>query len=279
MLRPYILMLFLLNSSAFANCPSRPFNYPSTLRIEEPAVLIVTHAASGFDARIASKRGVDEAVAFARRSNIPVVYLEDDDQPETYFARECEPDYRILSEGGELPLDIHAGEVYVVGGHLEMCLSQTLHDVLLSWSHHAQPRQRMTFFMDGIYSNGKSIQAEDPYYESFSRFMNIVTYGRPGGETWPKLTLLETLGVIAVPDQIYDYLQRVLPHYARTLPPSYRVELVLNDEAPRVLQKGSGRKAPLFQFHFVDSALTLDDEPGKPAPSKAQPRVGATADK
>lgn len=261
MLRPFILMLFLFSSAAFANCPTRPFNYPTTLRIDDPAVLIVTHASAGFDARMSSKRGIDEAVAYARRSKMPVVYLENDELPELYFADDCNPDYRVYSEGGELPLAINATEIYAVGGHLEMCFSLTLHDALLSWSHHPQPRQRMTFFMDAIYSNGKNIQDSDPYHDAYDTFMGVITYGRPGGELWPKLTLLETLGVIAVPDRQYEYLERVLPHYERTLPASYRVELQLNDDPPRVLQKGTGRKPPLFQFRFVDSALGLEDKP------------------
>ena len=259
--RPIILMLFMLaGSSASAKCPAQNFNYPTPLQIDTTSVLLVTHASYDFDPRLSSKRGIDEAVRFARRSGMPVIYLEDDNMPEQYFVDDCEPDYRIFSEGGELPLEIHASEVYAVGGHLEMCLSQTLHDVLQSWARNPMPRQRLTFFMDGIYSNGKSIYAEDPYHATFMRFMDIVTYGRPGGEAWPKLNLLETLGIIAVPAQQSAYLERVLPHYGRTLPASYRVELQINDETPRVLQKGSGRKPPLFQFRFLDSALGLEEK-------------------
>lgn len=260
--RPLILMLFLFGSSAAgANCQPHEFNYPTTLRIDDPAVLVITHASSGFDARLASKRGVDEAVAYARSKRMPVVYLEDDEHPERYFADDCKPDYRVYSEGGELPLDIHSADVYVAGGHLELCLSQTLHDILLAWARHPLPRQRMTFLMDGIYSNGKLIQDSDPYHDAFWRFINVATYGRPGGETWPKLTLLETLGVIIKPDLQHDYLQRALPHYERTLPAAYRVELQVNDEPPQILRRGEGRNPPVFQFRFVDSALELEDGP------------------
>lgn len=260
MYRLSILMLFLLCSSAArANCQPQEFNYPTTLRVDDPAVLVVTHAAYGFDPRLASKRGLDEGVAYARRNGIRVIYLEDDDHPESYFAADCAPDYRVYSAGGELALDIRSGEVYVAGGHLELCLSQTVNDILLAWSHHPLPRQRMTFLMDGIYSNGKYVQDSDPYSEAFWSFINVVAYGRPGGEIWPKLTLLETLGVIIKPGPQYEYLKRVLPHYERTLPASYRIELQLNDELPQILRKGEGRNPPVFQFRFVNSAMDLED--------------------
>jgi hypothetical protein len=35
----------------------------------------------------------------------------------------------------------------------------------------------VTYFMDAIYSNGKSIEPSDPFYSDFARFLNIVTYG------------------------------------------------------------------------------------------------------
>jgi hypothetical protein len=258
----FILILFMLaGSSSHAKCPEQSFNYPTPLQIDSPAVLIVTHASYGFDARLSSKRGIDEAVRYARRNDMPVIYLEGDEQPEQYFVDDCEPDYRTFSEGGELPLEIHSREVYAVGGHIEICMSQTLHDVLQSWARNPVPRQRMTLFMDGVYSNGKSIQPDDPYYEAFTTFIGIVTYGRPGGESWPKLNLLETLGIIVAPLQQYAYLERILPHYERTFPSNYRVELQLNDAPPRVLQKGSSRNPPIFQFRFVDSALGLEEKP------------------
>ena len=119
----------------------------------------------------------------------------------------------------------------------------------------------MTFFMDGIYSNGKNIQADAPYYDAFMNFMSIVTYGRAGGEAWPKLSLLETLGIIAAEPEQYAYLERILPHYERTLSSAYRVELQLNEAAPHVLQKGRGRNPPVFQFRFIDSALGLEEGP------------------
>lgn len=254
MLRPFILMLFAFGSAAAAaNCPPRTFNYPSDLELEDEAALVVTHASAGFDARYATKYGIDNAVAFARNRHMPVLYLEDDDAPSLYFAEECTPDYRVFSEDGELPIEIRSSEVYVVGGHLELCLARTLQDILASWARRPPRHLRLTFFMDGIYSNGKSVRDSDPYAKAAEGFLKIVGHGRGGRETWSKLTLLETLGLIPDKELRYSYLRRVLPSY-EALPPGYRVELQLNDDPPRQLRQGNQRSDMLLQFRFVDSA-------------------------
>jgi hypothetical protein len=254
MLRSFILMLFAFGSAAAAaNCPPRTFNYPSDLELEEESALVVTHASSNFDARYATKYGVDNAVDFARNRRMPVLYLEDDDAPSSYFAEECAPDYRVFSEDGELPIEIRSREVYVVGGHIELCLGRTLQDIVASWARRPTAHLKLTFFMDGIYSNGKSIRDSDPYAKAVDGFLKIVSHGRGGRETWSKLTLLETLALIPGNEQRYDYLRRVLPNY-ESLPSNYRVELQLNDEPPRLLRQGNQRSNMRLQFRFVDTA-------------------------
>lgn len=254
MLRTFILMLFaLLSSAASAICPARSFNYPSDLLLDADAALIVTHASASFDARYATKPGVDAAVRFARNRNLPVLYLEKDEAPESYFAEDCAPDYRVFSEDGELPIEMGPADLHVVGGHIELCLAHTLQDVLASWSRRPNTRLRLTFYMDGIYSNGKSIRESDPYFKAAANFLGIVSHGRGGVEAWSKLTVLETLALIPAPEQRYAYLQRLLPSY-EVLSPSYRVEMQLNDAAPRVLRTGRPQSGMLLQFRFVDSA-------------------------
>lgn len=257
MLRLFILMLFACASTAAAAiCPPRPFSYPSDLLVDAESVLIVTHASSAYDPRYASKRGVDEAVSLARSRNMPVLYLENEDTSERYFAADCAPDYRIFSEDGELPLDLRSSDVYVVGGHIELCLARTLQDVLASWARHPERRLRITFLMDGIYSNGRSLQEKDPYHAGARRFLDIVSHGRSERETWAKLTLLETMALIDKPERKHEFLQRLLPAYEHILSGSYRVEMQLNEEPSRLLRRGNG-SGMLLQFRFVDSAERL----------------------
>lgn len=257
MLRSFILMLFLCVSTAVsAICPPRPFNYPSELLLDSDAALIVTHASSAYDPRYASKHGVDAAVSFARDRNMPVLYLENEEGSAGYFAEDCRPDYRIFSEDGELPLDVRSTDIYVAGGHVELCLARTLQDIFASWARHPARHLRLTFLMDAIYSNGKSLREQDPYYAAVTRFLGIISHGRAEREAWSKLTLLETLGMIETPERRHEFLQRLLPPYEPLLSRSYRVEMQLNDEPVRLLRRGNG-SGLLLQFRFVDSAENL----------------------
>ncbi len=226
--------------------------------------MIVTHATSTHDARYTAKRGVDEALRYAKEQRIPVIYLQDDTPPQFYYMDDCSPDYWVYSQGGEISFDVPPSQLYIVGGHLEMCLSATLHDVLYQWAKKHPPRNlTVTYFMDAIYSNGKLVEPGAPFYEDFQRFMGIVTYGRPGGEHWPKLNLLETMGVIVREEHELEYLRQALPRWDRTFPANWRVELQLNDSVKKVLRPASGWNPPTLLFRFVDSALSFT-EPRQP---------------
>ena len=252
-------ILVLLSGPVLASCPKPEFTDPARVRVNGSAAMIVTHASSTYDARVSTKRGVDEAVLFAKQKRIPVIYLQDDSPGEFYFMNDCQPDYRVLSRDGEIRFDIQSSHVYIAGGHLELCLSHTLHDLLSTWARQPKRNLTVTYLMDAIYSNGKNFEESDHYYKDYLDFMNVVNYGRPGGEHWPKLTLLETLGIIVKEEPGYEYLKRILPHFGRTLPPDYRVEMQINNSVPKILRPANGRSSPTLRFHFVDSALGLTE--------------------
>jgi len=259
LLAPLAMLLCLLADPSRAACPPHKFTDPAQLRLDGDSVLLVVHPTSAHDARLSSKRGIDEAVAFARKHRIPVVYLQDDSPPASYFPEDCEPNHWVRSEGGELGFDIAAPHLYIVGGHVELCLSVALHEVLYRWSKMPARNRTVTYFMDGIYSNGKMIDPGESFYPDFERFMGIVTYGRPGGEHWPKLTLLEAMGIIIRPEQELQFLKTILPRWDRTFPESYRVELQLNDSVKKVLHAAPGWTPPTVLFQFADSAVTYEE--------------------
>jgi len=252
-----VLLLTLLSNLAAAACPKPELTDPARVRLTGDSVLIVTHATSAHDARLATKRGLDEAIRFAKSRRIPVVYLKDDSGDEYYFMEDCRPDYWVLSAAGEIPFNLLPPHVYVTGGHLEFCLSATLNDVIRIWSRQPKRNLTVTYLMDAIYSNGNSVEESDPYYADFQKFMGVVTYGRPGGAHWPKLTLLETMGVIQKEEHELQYLTKTLPPYARVLPTDYRVELKLNSSVVKVLHSAPGWNPPTLRFNFVDSAINL----------------------
>jgi hypothetical protein len=258
------LALSVWSLASFASCPPHTFTDPAQIKLRGDSVMIVTHASSNDDGRIASKFGVDEAVHFARQHRIPIIYLQDGRPSERYFMDDCNPDYWVYSEGGEISFDVAPAHVYLAGGHLELCLSITVNDILMNWARKPARDLTVTYFMDGIFSNGKGIEESDPYYGEYIRFMQIVGYSRPAGEYFPKLTLLETMGIIINETRQYDYLRRILPHFERTLSAGYRVELSLSEARPKVLQAGNklpGQQGgpPVLRFEFVDSADNLND--------------------
>src|SRR3954471_11051451 len=182
------LLAFGVSLPSLASCPKHGFTDPADVKLSGNSVMIVTHASSNDDGRIATKIGVDQAVRFAKERHIPVVYLQDDRPEEAYFMEDCKPDYWVFSTG-EVRFDVPASRLYLIGGHLEECLSATVHDVLLNWSHKPKRNLTVTYFMDGIFSNGKNIQESDPYNRRYLRFLQIATYNKPGGEHYQKITL------------------------------------------------------------------------------------------
>ncbi|MDP2196612.1 MAG: hypothetical protein Q8J72_11585 [Rhodocyclaceae bacterium] len=262
MLRLLLLLpLLLLANPSLAECAPHKITGPAQVRLQGDAVMIVTHSTSTHDARFSTKRGLDEAVRFAKDNRIPIIYLQDDTPEAFYFMEDCAPDYWVFSQGGEISFDVTPSHLYIVGGHLELCMSATLHDVLYQWARRAPRNLTVTYFMDAIYSNGKLVEPDMPFYNDFQRFMGVVTYGRPGGEHWPKLSLLETMGIIVREDHEMEFLKQALPRWDTTFPASYRVELQLNDSVKKVLRPAAGWHPPTLLFHFVDSALNFTTPP------------------
>lgn len=251
-----VLLLLPALSVQARTCRKHDLTPPGAVRLTGDSVMIVVHESSTFDARFSTKRGADEAIRFAKERRIPVIYLQDETPDEYYFMEDCQPDYWVFSGGGEISFDVTPSHVYIIGGHLELCMSAALHDILLQWSRRAPRDFTITYFMDAIYSNGKMVDPGDPFYKDFVRFMDIVTYGRPGGEHWPKLTLLETMGIIINPEHELNYIGQILPRWDRTFPENYQVEVDLNGFR-RVLRKGPGLMPPTVRFRFFDSALSL----------------------
>lgn len=253
----FVLLGWLCLSSAWAACRSHEITPPSQVKIPGDEVMIVVHQSSTYDARLATKRGVDEAVRFAKDRKIPVIYLQDDTPEEFYFMEDCKPDYWVFSAGGEIRFDVTANHVYIVGGHLELCMSAALHDIIYQWAKRPARNHQITYLMDAIYSNGKLIDPSAPFYQDFDRFMGIVTHGRPGGEHWPKLSLLETMGIIRDEEHELNYLKQVLPRWDTTFPDTYRVDLQMNRSVKKVLRPAAGWHPPTLSFTFVDSAQLL----------------------
>lgn len=252
------LTLALFSQVALATCHKPEFVDPSQVTPNSDAILIVTHASSSYDTRLASKRGIDTAVSFAKSQGIPVIYLQDKTPEENYFLADCFPDYRVFSQDGELPFEVKASHVYVVGGHLEQCLFRTIEGVINSWARQQIRDLTLTFLMDGIYSTGEMVEESDPYYMDFDRFTRFIAHRRTHLDPAPKFTLLETLGVIGQQEKELEFLTRALPNYGEVLSSVYEVELSLNNALTQKIQSDPEETLARIRFDFVDSAARLD---------------------
>lgn len=242
---------------AHAACPPRALLTPDQVSLAADSVLIVTHASSNYDARLASKPGIDLATHFARSQGMPLVYLQDDAAGQNYFTEECTPEYRVYSANGELGFQVESSHVFVAGGHLEQCLYTTVNEVFLSWAGQDERDLTLTFLMDAIYSSGELVRDDDDYYADFNTFMRVLSHGHGEEEATPKITLLETMGVIGQQKRAVEYLKRVLPNFESILPQDYRVELYLNGAEVAVLHDAPAWSSPVLKIRFVDSAARL----------------------
>lgn len=248
------IVLALCAGLAHAYCPPRPLGTPDEIKVVQDSLLIVTHASTKYDARLATKYGLDLATNFARMRGIPMVYLQDDAIEANYFTEECAPEYWLYSASGELGFEVQSSNVFLAGGHLEQCLFTTVNEVILSWAGQEERDLSMTFLMDAIYSSGELIMDGDEYFADYSTFMRILNYGRGEDGPWPKITLLETAGLIRQQARVVEYLKRTLPNLETSLPRDYRVELYLNDAEVAVLRDPLLWSSPVLQIRFVDSA-------------------------
>ena len=253
----FLVALVLLPGLTHAACPARALQTPDQVNLAADSVLIVTHASTNYDPRFASKQGIDLATHFASRQGIPMVYLQDDAADQNYFTEECTPEYWVFSANGELGFQVQSSHVYVSGGHLEQCLFTTVNEVFFSWSGQDERDLTLTFLMDAIYSSGELVREDDDYYADFNSFMRVLSHGRAEEDAWPKITLLETMGVIGQQKRAVEYLKRVLPNFENTLSPDYRVELYLNGAEVALLQDAPAWNSPVLKIRFVDSALKL----------------------
>ena len=241
----------------WAVCAQPRFTNPQELRIQGDAVMIVTHASAMYDPRYSIKYGLDVAVQVAKAKKIPVIYLADDSPISMYMTADCDPDYWVYSKDGEIVFPVNVKTIYLAGGHVELCLSRTIHDLIQQRANNPQRHTTFTYLMDAIYSNGKRIDASDPFFNDFSFFMQVVSYGRPNGEWWPKLNLLETMGIIRRIEDDYYYLKKILPRWDRTFDERWQIDFQLMDFRSETLQAAQGDSKGTIRFNFIDTAEFL----------------------
>jgi hypothetical protein len=234
--------------------PCGPFQFTDNPKLAGDKLMIVTHPSTLWDGRFASKVGMDAAVIYAKKRGIPVVYLEGQDAPDTYFFSDCAPDYWVPSYGGEFMFEVPARHVYSVGGHWEMCQLTTQNDLMKAWGKKRGMDLVFTQVLDGLYAYGGYVLGTDPYAADFKRFMDIISFRKPGEDEWPKrkLNMLEMMGVINHEARAIEHLKRGLPRWT-DISDEYEIRMTLNGKFVEVLRPGKGEKPNTLTFEFVDS--------------------------
>lgn len=244
-----------VSAAGAASCPPHAWTDPARVKTGEGPLLIVTHPSTQWDGRFVSKLGMDATVAWAKTRNIPVVYLQDS-QPsnaQTYFFSDCNPTYWVQSSGGEFEFAVTSRHVISVGGHWEMCQRSTFEYLIQRNWRNMDGDLRLTLVMDGIYSHPlSSMSPNDPFWPAMQKFLEIVTYGRPGSWPFPKTSLLENMGIIGDRRQQVEYLKRSMPSVS-LMPARYEIRLVLNGAAPELVRPGQGPRPPVLTLEFIDS--------------------------
>lgn len=247
------LMMAALSGMAVASCPEQPFSRPVDKGLITPSALLVTHASRVFDPLYASKRGIDRATRIGKSNHIPVIFLQNDDVPESYFADDCHPDLRLHSEYGELGMVIDASEIFLAGGHLEQCLNTTIRDILTAWTLHPKHDLALSYLMDAIYSNGDLVQEGDPYKKNFELVRNALQFPSDHENApEPKITLLTAMNLIEGREEKFSYLTRLLSGYKFLLPESTRIVIEYAGQQKII---GDTRTKPMrtLAFRFLET--------------------------
>ncbi|MEZ5658611.1 MAG: hypothetical protein R3E83_08795 [Burkholderiaceae bacterium] len=247
------LLAMLPPAASRAHCLSRQFTEPDALPALTKPFVLVTHASSEYDSRMATKSGLDALVHHARIVRMPVIYLADDSPLDGYFARDCAPTAWVFSEGGELSFRVGANHVLLAGGHLELCLNRTIHGLLDQWGRLPPRDRRLTLVADAIYANAREIDGEAPYARDIARFLDIVASARPGGEHWRKLTLLEAMAIIRDDAQRSEFLASVVPAGPRAMPAGWQIKLRWDDVRERILRPARGPVQATLTYEIIDS--------------------------
>jgi hypothetical protein len=260
-----IFLASMVSQTFAASCSNIRFTRPSELKLKGDKLLIVTHPSTLWDGRFSSKAGMDAAVAFAKAHRFQSIYLAGEDSKDTYFFADCDPSYWVSSYGGEFSFSVTANHIYSVGGHWELCQATTQRDLFTNnWKLNRRENYTFTQVMEGLYMYGQHVQTSDPYYDEFSRFLEIVTYRNPR-DPWyiKKLSLIEMMGIIKTPELQIEYLRRNLPPY-QNLPPEFEVQLVVNGQLIEILRKSSITKnPPIMTLEFIDNLYSAGTIPSK----------------
>lgn len=232
-------------ASAYAYpCLTPNLTPPEKISISSERTLLVTHASSIYDSARAARVGVDHQIELAMNRDDTVVYLQHqlsgglDNRyvNSTYYPAKCDPNFIVLSNGGEFSFLMSSRHVVSVGGFWEMCQATTLKSLMKVWALQPAGKFVLTQDMDAIYTFGGFVKDTDSYYRKFRRAVDEEQRKPPfEGGTW---SLAQLMNLIGDHELEVQFLKRNLPPF-EILGSDFQVDLFYQGSFVETLQRPS----------------------------------------
>lgn len=229
------------NAIAFTKICQPRITSSENIRITKNRVMLVTHASDIYDTFRVSSLGINKSIQWAKKKSFQVLYLQDGNKTRqnSYFYDDCEPDFFVNTETGELDIKYNAQYLVSAGGFWEACLSATIESIFRGWAAEAQINRNLVFVTDAIYTynsaflgmGGRLLRAQ------------IVTLK----------TALNTLKTVQERNSlIRSHLQKF---HAISQLRAYRVVYSINGSKEEVLYDSNIRNAPVLKIKFLSSDM------------------------
>ena len=147
---------------------------PSTWRVDSKTAVFLTHFTNRLDKNELTRPAQQKLNAVAKQYEIPVLCLQERHRPtDEYFYPDCEPTACVDSAVGLFEFDTQNIEhAIVAGGYYEMCLNNTVKQLIANWQRARRPRNlRITYVLDAIYCVFSDRVVTDPYDRAIDRWL------------------------------------------------------------------------------------------------------------
>ena len=203
----FSLGFFVLTSSLRAQC-ELDFDKDTEISLSGETAVLFTHFSKRLDSELLTKPGLERLTEWTKKQTAPLVYLHEPyAEPELYFYSDCEPNAVAKSQIGYFYFkSAHLRHAIVAGGFYEMCLDNTVRQLIKNWGRadiDAGTKLQITYVIDGIYCVASDCLVTDDFYRGLQDWI----------EQQPSTTLLlgDVLETIKSPQE-WIFLQRHWEH-------------------------------------------------------------------
>jgi hypothetical protein len=227
----FLIMLAFASYSLHAQFCIPQFTEDAKIDIKENELLIVTHASTEYDFLSHGKKGINQTIKKFTDNKKPVIYLQGENPPKSYYYKNCHPTFYVLSYGGEFFFNFKSARVTTIGGHWQACQLITTRKIFKTWSdNNINQDLFLTQITDAIYTIGEiNLRRDDPYYSKVHKLI------QKAGTN--KITLEEILEQIESTQLKISFLKRMIDFFEMPTDRNISIKLYKN---------------PKVNYQFVD---------------------------